>query len=496
MGDSTHVSGSSDNLGVSSIVSSGKASKQCLVASTPKDFLRRTFKNLVSLKHAKLGGGSADQIVFFLLKVASLEILRRFSRARCPFIWQGLQALQVLCYPPFKWIQRWAPFKTLVEGMQKLSRPLLFLSIATAFSNQSDCCKETSGSMDECEPCPESPDGESTSEMWISAEAPENTVSENWLLQLHEELEKQGITLPERISEDDLHRFYTAANGDFSRLLSSIKRTIRWRETYYILSAQDLEMWSHLVFWHGCDVKLRPCLIIRLGLACSNLASHDRPRFAQAVVSQIEHGVLHLVNVEDPRITVLIDCEGISTIKFPMQMMRSFSGLVQDHYPNRLGLLFVIRLPPLVRVIAQTFIQVLKPTTRQKVCIVGEMYHKDLCEHIQALPLFLEGKCTCCKCRMILHGGNHRHQIEETPENEPRGNFLDNDSVGDRNLSVELHGSFLDNDLVGDPNLSDLPFSGNCDKILRMAIIGTLMLFVFIALIAGVYDPDNSLFLL
>ncbi|XP_077236942.1 uncharacterized protein LOC143878555 [Tasmannia lanceolata] len=321
MGDSTHVSGSSDILGVSSIVFSGKASKQCLVASTPKDFLRRTFKNLVSLKHAKLGGGSADQIIFFLLKVASLEILRRFSRARCPFIWQGLQALQALSYPPFKWIQRWAPFKTLVEGMQKLSRPLLFLSIATAVSNQSDYCKETSRSMDECEPCPESPNGESTSEMWISVEAPENTVSENWLLQLHEELEKQGIILPERISEDDLHRFYTAANSDFSRLLSSIKRTIRWRETYYILSAQDLEMWSHLVFWHGCDVKLRPCLIILLGLACSNLASHDRPRFAQAVVSQIEHGVLHLVNVEDPRITVLIDCEGISTIKFPMQMM-------------------------------------------------------------------------------------------------------------------------------------------------------------------------------
>lgn len=38
-----------------------------------------------------------------------------------------------------------------------------------------------------------------------------------------------------------------------------------------------------MVFWHGCDIKLRPCLIVRLGLACSTLAYHDRPRFAQAV---------------------------------------------------------------------------------------------------------------------------------------------------------------------------------------------------------------------
>lgn len=86
-----------------------------------------------------------------------------------------------------------------------------------------------------------------------------------------------------RINDDELHRFYNAANGDFSCLLSSIKKTIRWRETYKILSVQELDMWSRLVFWHGCDVNLRPCLVIRLGLACSTLAYHDRPRFAQAV---------------------------------------------------------------------------------------------------------------------------------------------------------------------------------------------------------------------
>lgn len=80
--------------------------------------------------------------------------------------------------------------------------------------------------------------------------------------------------------------------------------------------------------------------------------------FVILVVSQIEHGVLHLLNVDDPRITVLMDCEGVSAFKFPMQMMRSCSILVQDHFPDRLGLMFVVRLPPVVRVIAHTLIQV------------------------------------------------------------------------------------------------------------------------------------------
>lgn len=42
-------------------------------------------------------------------------------------------------------------------------------------------------------------------------------------------------------------------------------------------------MWSNLVFWHGFDIEDRPCLIVRLGLACISMPSSDRPRFAQAI---------------------------------------------------------------------------------------------------------------------------------------------------------------------------------------------------------------------
>ena len=78
-------------------------------------------------------------------------------------------------------------------------------------------------------------------------------------------------------------------------------------------------------------------------------------------VSQVEHGIVELVdseNPENPQITVLVDCEGLTPFRVPMQMMRYCSSLLQDHFPNRLGCLFIIRLPPVVRLLAQTFIQV------------------------------------------------------------------------------------------------------------------------------------------
>lgn len=481
MGDAVHSHGLSKNSDTIGVVNGKNVSKKCVVTSGSEAFFENTLRHIGSLNHGKLGRGNARHVALFFLKVATLEMVRRFSRAKCPFAWRGLQAMQVLCYPPFKWIQRWAPFKGLVKGMQILSRPLLVLSIATAFSDQSECTDETSdgssgshGNNDshECsepEPHAEPSSLHSAPDTRIFDVDPQSIASEKWLQQLYKELERQGISLPERINEDELHRFYTAVNGDFSCLLLSIKKTIFWRKTYHILSAEELEMWSNMVFWHGFDMKHRPCLIVRLGLACFILPSHDRPRFAQAVVSQIEHGVLHLVDTENPQITILLDCEGLSPLRFPMQIMRSCSSLLQDHFPNRLGCLFVIRLPPVVRVVAQTFIQVLKPITRQKLRFEGEMYLKVLSEHLQTLPSYLGGKCACIKCSKL----NNMHQPstdEETSNVEPI-----TDSSDDEDLSYLTYQI--------DDQMND-----TCDQVLRTAVMGVLMFWVLMAVMAGLPD--------
>ncbi|MCL7039389.1 hypothetical protein MKW94_006739 [Papaver nudicaule] len=477
MEDSSLISSSTKKLEVpgSSSSKSKRYSGKSLIASVPK-----TLKRIPLLNNGGLRNEYAGHIAIFLLKVAGLEVIRRVSKAKCPFSWRGIQALQLLCYPPLKWIERWAPFKGLIMGMQNLSKPLLFLSIATTFSDQSEYFEEENDDSNEPQPCPEPSDTPLVEDSSICDNAPGGQETESWLLQLYMELEKQEITLPERFNEDELHRFYAAVNGDLSCLILSIKKTIRWRETYKILSLEELEMWSRLVYWHGYDMKLRPCLIVRLGLACSSLASSDRPRFAQAIVSQIEHGVLHLINLEDRQITVILDCEGLSPFKFPMQMMRSCSTLMQDHYPNRLGCLFVIRLPPVVRVIAQTFIQVLKPATRMKLRFEGEMYKKVLLEYLQNVPSYLGGKCTCPKCS---NHHNYDSWATRRPEDSgmvvPNGNFASDESLslaGDHTYYSDLH--------VNDTS---------CEQVLRTAIIVLLMLWIFVCFLAGMYESDGVL---
>lgn len=41
----------------------------------------------------------------------------------------------------------------------------------------------------------------------------------------------------------------------------------------------------------------------------------------------------------------------------------------------------------------------------------------------------------------------------------------------------------------------DINLNGNCDQVLRTAIISILMLWVFIAVVAGLFDPESRPFL-
>lgn len=444
------------------------------VASAPKAFSEESLSRLASRDH--MVKGVAGNVALFLLKVAALETTRRVSQAKCPVAWRSLQAFQMLCYPPLKWVRRWAPFKGLVQGMQMLSRPLLVLSIATAFTDKSGKgspsddhnISQTSTNLDE----------ESSSVQLCVDERniddPNCSSSEDWLLKVYEELGKQGISLPERINKNELRRFYSAADGDFSCLLSSVKKTIRWRETFNILSEKELKMWSNVVFWHGFDVRQRPCLTVRLGLACTSLPNRDRPRFFQAIVSQMEHGTLYLADRENPQIMVLVDCEGLSPFRLPMQMIRSCSVLFQEHFPNCLGGLFVIRLPPVVRVMAQTLMKVLKPRTRQKLKFLGEKYLEVLSEFCQKLPACLGGDCICAICSSISSDNTCLVQYTEAATDSQ----LITDLLGSENPGL-------------DSLMSEVDTQYNFDQMVRTGVLGILMFFVFVAFLAGILEAES-----
>lgn len=358
---------------------------------------------------------------------------------------------------------------------------MLLLSIATVFSDQSSSTGEAT------------PDDYHDLQARSRDEVQDDGYPERWLLELHKELRKEGISVPERLNDDELRQFYAAANGDFARLLSSVKKTIKWRQSYTFLSPEELETWSPFIFWHGHDANQRPCLIIRLGLACSNLRSNGRFLLIKAVVSQIEHGILRLVNVEHPQITVLMDCEGLSPLGFPIHTMRSCAMLLQDHYPNRLSSLIIVRLPQVAQIIMQAFFQVLKPATRQKVRIIGRNHLEFLPNYLDSIPPFLGGNCSCSKCS---NQSNAEVKSDEATRTELTSDHVNRSETPDHlNISDEVTRTEPAPDQVKDSpefnhhNVSNT--NGYSEELIKTIIIGILIVWIFIAVIVAMDYPER-----
>lgn len=118
MEDSFQSPGSERNNIATTVNTREKVSGIRLVSSRTKSFTHESLEKLVALNRGNFGSGTFGHVAVFLVKVAVLEAVRKLSKSKYPFIWSGLQALQVISYSPFKWMQRWVPFRVLAKGMK------------------------------------------------------------------------------------------------------------------------------------------------------------------------------------------------------------------------------------------------------------------------------------------------------------------------------------------------------------------------------------------
>jgi hypothetical protein len=342
---------------------------------------------------------TAGSVLVFCGKLAALEVLRRGAQTRCRFVWWALQGLAISGAPALSWFRRWTPFRVLADASESFAKPMLFLSLTSVVANAYTEARERKSThkdptlhLSVVEPTT----GEVTEEEVLVHDKllPSVTL-------LKQELNKHGVLLCERVDDEEIRRFWLASKGDVVKFVSMMQKTLKWRESHKFMSLSELKDWSPLLFWHLRDSHTRPILIIRLGLTCATITPAQRSLFAQAVLSQVEYGVQNLLSSEDPRLTVVMDCRGTSVFGFPVQMLKSCVALVQEHYPMRLASFFLINAPPLVRVVANAIIQMLRPATREKVRVEGDNYLTTLanafggCDSVAAV---LGGTCACALC--------------------------------------------------------------------------------------------------
>jgi len=438
----------------------------------------------------------------FVGKVVVLEGLRRVGHTNLygvhrPLVWTlqglaGLNGLVAVQAVPFVWLMRWAPFRFLAHVTEGFANPVIFLSLAGVVTSAYKHKDSLNPDPRHHDARPKDPSQETVITVPNTVPGVNVAISDPRAVEvkeestfegqetnaefLKEELDKSGVILPEWFDDDKVLRVWGAANGDTTKFVAHVKKTIRWRVNYHFLSQSDLQTWEHLVFWHKHDALGRPTLIIRLGLAFSTLAPSERSLFIQAIVSQVEHGLRNKVLKDDARLTVVMDCQGTSVFGFPLNMVKSCSVLVQEHYPTRLAALFVINLPPVVQVLANAVLQVVKPSTRKKIHMEGDKYMNRLAPYLGGIfdvPIVLGGKCSCDYCEDTLAQGA-KGNLSLVP-------FQAQNELGpERNRELSLDERAL--------CLRQSTYE-SYSRTLRVVITGLFLLWIVVAMISGFGDP-------
>lgn len=118
-------------------------------------------------------------------------------------------------------------------------------------------------------------------------------------------------------------------------------------------------------------------------------------------------------------------------------------------------------------------VQVLKPATKRKLRFEGDSFKKTLAEFLQVVPAFLGGKCRCPQCEKPRDSSVI--QAGEGSKSQPHLASIDGVSPG--------------TDFDFDEEEISSPYS--CENAIRAAIIGLLMVCIFIAFLAGMNDPSS-----
>ena len=200
-------------------------------------------------------------------------------------------------------------------------------------------------------------------------------------------LDSCEIELPDRFSSSNAELFrFARACGILDAetaeergvcIEKAVKRLVHTSDSLSSFEAMKdtrLKKWERLVSWRGTDVHGCPILVVRLGRALQLCTKSEQLiRFAQAIKTQIEIGVVERTVGSAERIVCVVDCREV-TAWDAISNSRQISTLAKDvvsflalNYPERLEKVYLLDAALLSRMISSSVLSSLQQVTRDKV---------------------------------------------------------------------------------------------------------------------------------
>ncbi|KAL4531423.1 hypothetical protein Ndes2437A_g08753 [Nannochloris sp. 'desiccata'] len=181
-----------------------------------------------------------------------------------------------------------------------------------------------------------------------------------------------------------IHHGFLRAHGDAARQRAlhhaalAAAETARWIINYPFASENQLQRFSHLIWWTQSPTTSRPVLNVDIGRAVHECRGPEAVAFANAVVTHVERAV-HTRLEDAPkghdRVDVVVYAAGTSAFSASRaaRVLRSVVTTLSHHYPGRLHELTLLDLPRVLLWLVTGAKKLVHKETAKKVVLVSSI---------------------------------------------------------------------------------------------------------------------------
>jgi hypothetical protein len=241
-------------------------------------------------------------------------------------------------------------------------------------------------------------------------------VQQEKLAQIRQELVKEGYFDEARHNDSYLTRFLISRNFEIKATLSKLIATENWRKKIDIDKIiNDFAFTEHEEihkiyprYYHSVDKEGRSIYIEQLkNIDYTKLSLiTTSKRLEMQNIRELERLVNHRFvacskkfNKPIDKGTVIIDCKGAPFSQFGqlLHYLKMVAEISSDHYPETLGIMFVINAPFVFTALWNIIKKFIDPKTAGKTLILDSDYQATLLEYIdpEHLPVAFGGTCEC-----------------------------------------------------------------------------------------------------
>lgn len=190
--------------------------------------------------------------------------------------------------------------------------------------------------------------------------------------------EKGEGELEDVVGRMEFHAFAEACGWDADRTISCLRETISWKEQQTFATAAEKNKWSEVVRRIGNDREGKPSLYVSVAQVLRMVETSYQGRtdegyshFINCTVSLMEEISAERRESLGFKCIVLVDFTEVSLQSIPWRSLKQMISVLIKHYPRRLGKLYLLNAPVVVRFFLMTVLRMMPTHTQAKTTLVS-----------------------------------------------------------------------------------------------------------------------------